>query len=106
MRGRDGPQGPGAAPGSGAPPRSSNRPRTVSALGGDESTIKKRGVGARLHGDGQPYSDLVSDDQVVVRRAAHSIRFVHPPGYSYYAMLREKLHWSETPERLTPGDRP
>ena len=38
---------------------------------------------------------ITAGDKVIVRRAAHSIRFVHPPGYSYYAMLREKLHWSE-----------
>ena len=27
-------------------------------------------------------------------------RFLHPEGHDYFAMLREKLHWSETPERL------
>ena len=34
------------------------------------------------------------------RRAHHSARFLHPEGHDYFAMLREKLHWSETPERL------
>ncbi len=73
----------------------SNRPITVSDRCVIEITLKKRAVGARLHVDGQPHSELAADDKVIVRRAAHSIRFVHPPGYSYYAMLREKLHWSE-----------
>ena len=73
----------------------SNRPITVSDRCVIEITLKKRAVGARLHVDGQPHSELEADDKVIVRRAAHSIRFVHPPGYSYYAMLREKLHWSE-----------
>lgn len=73
----------------------SNRPITVSDRCVIEITIKQRAVGARLHVDGQPYSELSPDDRVIVRRAEHSIRFVHPPGYSYYAMLREKLHWSE-----------
>ena len=73
----------------------SNRPITVSDRCVVEITIKQRGVGARLHVDGQPHSELAPDDKVIVRRAPHSIRFVHPPGYSYYAMLREKLHWSE-----------
>jgi len=73
----------------------SNRPITVSDRCVIEITIKRRAVGARLHVDGQPHSELAADDRVIVRRAAHSIRFVHPPGYSYYAMLREKLHWSE-----------
>jgi NAD+ kinase len=73
----------------------SNRPITVSDRCVIEITIKRRAVGARLHFDGQPHSELAADDKVIVRRAVHSIRFVHPPGYSYYAMLREKLHWSE-----------
>ncbi len=73
----------------------SNRPITVSDRCVIEITLKKRAIGARLHVDGQPHSELAADDKVIVRRAAHSIRFVHPPGYSYYAMLREKLHWSE-----------
>ena len=34
------------------------------------------------------------------RRAPHAARFLHPEGHDYFAMLREKLHWSETPERL------
>ena len=73
----------------------SNRPITVSDRCVIEITIKQRAIGARLHFDGQPHSELEADDKVIVRRAANSIRFVHPPGYSYYAMLREKLHWSE-----------
>jgi NAD+ kinase len=73
----------------------SNRPITVSDRCVIEITIKQRAVGARLHFDGQPHAELEAGDKVIVRRAAHSIRFVHPPGYSYYAMLREKLHWSE-----------
>ncbi len=73
----------------------SNRPITVSDQCVIEITIKQRAIGASLHFDGQPHSELVVGDKLIVRRAAHSIRFVHPPGYSYYAMLREKLHWSE-----------
>jgi len=30
----------------------------------------------------------------------YSARFLHPEAHDYFAMLREKLHWSETPERL------
>lgn len=73
----------------------SNRPITVSDRCLIEITIKQRAIGASLHFDGQPHSELVVGDKLIVRRAPHSIRFVHPPGYSYYAMLREKLHWSE-----------
>ena len=35
-----------------------------------------------------------------MRTTPHPARFLHPEGYDYFAMLREKLHWSETPERL------
>jgi NAD+ kinase len=73
----------------------SNRPITVSDRCVIEITIKERAAGARLHFDGRPHSELTADDRVIVRRAQHGTRFVHPPGYSYYAMLREKLHWSE-----------
>jgi hypothetical protein len=30
----------------------------------------------------------------------HAPRFLHPEGHDYFAVLRGKLHWSETPERL------
>jgi NAD+ kinase len=72
----------------------SNRPIMVS----DRTVIEvslKRAVDARLQFDGQLQSDLQEGDRVVIRRAEHTIKFVHPPGYSYYTMLREKLHWSE-----------
>ena len=72
----------------------SNRPIMVS----DRSVIEislKRSIDARLHFDGQLQCDLQESDRVVIRRAEHTVKFVHPPGYSYFAMLREKLHWSE-----------
>ena len=72
----------------------SNRPIMVSDRAVIDITLK-RSIDARLHFDGQMQCDLQEGDRVVIRRAEHTIKFVHPPGYSYYAMLREKLHWSE-----------
>jgi len=72
----------------------SNRPIAVSDNSRIEITLKSA-VDALLHFDGQPQVNLQEGDKVIVRRADHPIRFVHPPGYSYFAMLREKLHWSE-----------
>jgi NAD+ kinase len=72
----------------------SNRPITVSDSSLIEITLK-RAQDARLHYDGQLQGDLQEGAQVVIRRSPHTIQFVHPPGYSYFAMLREKLHWSE-----------
>lgn len=42
--------------------------------------------------------DLQPGDSVRLRRSAYTICFLHPPGYSYFAMLRQKLHWSERPK--------
>ncbi len=43
--------------------------------------------------DGQDHFELVKGDEVHVTRAPHRIRFVHLPGYSYFSVLRHKLHW-------------
>src|SRR5215467_3020299 len=72
----------------------SNRPIMVSDRALIEISIK-HAVEARLHFDGQLQYDLREGDRVLIRRAEHTIKFVHPPGYSYFTMLREKLHWSE-----------
>ena len=74
-----------------------NRPILV----GDRSHIEVRIVRAldsRAHFDGQVTVDLKPGDAVRLRRSGFSICFLHPPGYSYFAMLREKLHWSEQPK--------
>ncbi len=53
---------------------------------------------ARAHFDGFALTELQQGDRLVLRRSSDAIRFVHPPGYSYFMMLREKLRWSETPD--------
>ncbi len=50
---------------------------------------------ARAHFDGFALTDLQEGDRLVLKRSVDSIRFVHPPGYSYFTMLREKLRWSK-----------
>jgi NAD+ kinase len=69
----------------------------------DQSLITiavNQGRDASVHCDGQAHFALAEGDRVVLKRAAHSARFLHPEGHDYFAMLREKLHWSETPERI------
>lgn len=71
----------------------SARPISVS----DSSVIELellRAVDARAHFDGFALTDLHEGDRLVLKRSADAIRFVHPPGYSYFTMLREKLRWS------------
>ena len=45
----------------------------------------------------QSFASLQLGDRVVLHRSADSSRFLHPPGYSYYATLRTKLNWHEIP---------
>lgn len=73
-----------------------NRPVLV----GDRNVVEIRIVRAddsRVHFDGQVTFDLKPADTVRIRRSEFSVRLLHPPGYSYFAMLREKLHWSRQP---------
>lgn len=82
-----------------APHTLSARPVSVS----DKSVIEihlKHAQEARAHFDGLALADLKDDDRVVLKRSADTVRFVHPPGYRYFATLREKLGWSE--ERVKP----
>jgi len=71
----------------------SNRPIVVSDRSVIEITLK-RAADARLNYDGQLQGDLHEGERIVLRAAPHASVFLHPPGYSYFAMLREKLHWS------------
>jgi len=36
---------------------------------------------------------LRTGDRIEVRRSARQARFIHLPNYSYFAVLRQKLHW-------------
>ncbi|VFR24082.1 NAD kinase [plant metagenome] len=54
--------------------------------------------GASVHFDMQTWSDLQPGDRIEVRRAPHTIRFLHPPGYSFFSTLRRKLHWNRMPQ--------
>ena len=76
----------------------SARPVSVS----DRSVIEivlVRAMDARAHFDGFALADMAEGDRMVLRRSADTVRFVHPPGYRYFATLREKLRWSEAPAK-------
>ncbi|MFN0040404.1 MAG: NAD kinase [Burkholderiales bacterium] len=73
----------------------SNRPIVVSSESEIEILLLKASD-ARAHFDSHSHRELGEGDRIVVRRCPHAIRLLHPIGHSYYHMLREKLHWSET----------
>jgi NAD+ kinase len=51
------------------------------------------GRDASANFDMQSLASLLHGDQVRVKRSQHSVRFLHPRGWSYYATLRRKLRW-------------
>jgi NAD+ kinase len=73
-----------------------HRPITIS----DQSVVEISllpSYEAGVHFDGQQRFEARAGDTVRVARTVHSITLLHPPGYSYFAMLREKLSWSAFP---------
>lgn len=77
-----------------APHTLSNRPIALprSAM---VTVVMVRGHEPRANFDVQSHFDLQAGDKVEVKANRHPMRLLHPEGYSYFAMLREKLHWSE-----------
>jgi len=83
-----------------APHALTHRPIAIS----DDATIAITVVRSRdagVHCDGQAHFALAEGDRVTLKRAAFRARFLYPEGHDYFAMLREKLHWSAMPERIT-----
>jgi NAD+ kinase len=82
-----------------APHALSNRPIAISDSAVITVTLLK-GKDAVAHCDGQAHFPLREGDRVVIRRAAYPVRLLHPEDHDHFAMLRQKLHWGETPEPL------
>ncbi len=74
----------------------SNRSVIVS----QDSTIRVKVASPKpdtiLSADGCGVSDLAAGDVVTIRRSRDSVRLMHLAGSSFFATLREKLHWSGT----------
>ncbi|AXQ29266.1 NAD(+) kinase [Solimonas sp. K1W22B-7] len=82
----------------------SDRPIVVSArqavrlvLGGAEGTR------VMLTCDGQTSEILQPGDAVEVSRADWPLSLIHPKNYSYFNLLRNKLHWGRGPAQRKPG---
>ena len=43
--------------------------------------------------DGRPQGWLEDGDRLEIRKASETARFVHLPGYSWFKLLSQKLHW-------------
>jgi NAD+ kinase len=77
-----------------APHNLSNRPLVLA----DTAQIAIEIVAGRdasANFDMQSLASLLHGDRIMVRRSEHSVRFLHPMGWSYFDTLRRKLHWNE-----------
>jgi len=72
----------------------SNRPVAIRSTSRIEITLV-RGVDARANFDVQAYSQLDQGDVVAVTSAPRAVKLLHPKGYRYFSMLRQKLKWNE-----------
>ena len=72
----------------------SNRPVAIRNTSRVEITLV-RGPEARANFDVQAYCELETNDVVSVSSAARPATLLHPRGYRYFSMLRQKLRWSE-----------
>jgi NAD+ kinase len=75
----------------------SSRPIVVHDDSVIEIIVRAGTVEAQISCDGQVSYLLDAGDHITIRKHDHTLRLLHPPGHDYYAMLREKLRWSEQP---------
>ena len=73
----------------------SNRPIVLNKGALIEVKILKACDG-RVNFDSHSHYNLKENDRISVRSASSPIRLLHPKGHNYYAMLRQKLHWSDS----------
>lgn len=77
-----------------APHTLSNRPIVLS----DQTEVMMEVVSGRdisANFDMQSLASLLHGDRIYVRRSQHSVHFLHPVGWNYFATLRKKLGWNE-----------
>ncbi len=72
----------------------SNRPIAVRNTSRVEVTLV-RGVDARANFDVQAHWQLEPGDVVSVSASERPATLLHPTGYRYFSMLRQKLRWNE-----------
>jgi NAD+ kinase len=75
----------------------SDRPIVVPA--GRRIRIRLRGdiTGATITLDGQTSEAIAPGATVEIVRSPYRLRLLHPRGYSYFSLLRDKLHWGRSP---------
>ena len=92
--------GPILHPGSGAfginvicPHTLSNRPLVVPDSSTIEISVHSSQNTLLFAADGQDVAKLSQGDSVRITRSGNPVTFLYPDNYSYFSVLRQKLHW-------------
>ncbi|MCH9699238.1 MAG: NAD(+) kinase [Gammaproteobacteria bacterium] len=73
----------------------SHRPIIIDADSEIEVTFTQNThINAQLSCDEIGIPDVTVHDRIVVTKARHNVRILHPSDYDFYNTLRAKLHWS------------
>ncbi len=72
----------------------SNRSLIVSLDSAIEVKVISKHVESYLSADGQVRADLHAGDRITIRRSRQTVRLLRLTGDSFFATLRQKLHWS------------
>ncbi|MDR3417019.1 MAG: NAD(+)/NADH kinase [Nevskia sp.] len=75
----------------------SDRPIVIPAGGTIRIALRGDVAGANLTCDGQVSVTLDAGDTVEVSSAPYPLRLIHPRNYSFFDLLRSKLHWGRGP---------
>ncbi len=75
----------------------SDRPIVVPAGGVIRIVLRGEVSGVSVTCDGQVSATLNADDTVEVASSPHPLRLIHPKNYSFFELLRNKLHWGRGP---------
>ncbi len=81
----------------------SDRPLIVSADHMIEVVVSEEiSTEALVTCDGQWNHELKAGDRVRIQRAPHTLQIIHPPGYDYFTLLRNKLGWGRGQRQRNP----
>jgi NAD+ kinase len=81
-----------------APHALSDRPIVVRSSSVIEVRLLNRpDVKAQVICDGHSTGELIATDRLIITPATNKVRLIHPRGYDYFSILRQKLHWGRGP---------
>lgn len=84
----------------------SDRPIVISSQSETSiELIQNHGTRADVSGDGELIGEMEAGQRLRIVVAAERVELIHPPGYDYYNVLRNKLYWGrDTRDRQPPSE--